>query len=415
MSILTRLRNSWNVFMGRDPTENIPPVYGGYSYAYRPDRVVLTRGNERSIINSIYNRIANDVAATKICHAMVDDNGKFLSERSSGLNDCLSLSANLDQTGRELIRDIVLSMIDEGVVAVVITDADYDPNNTSSFDICELKVGKITEWYPQQVRVNIYNELEGRKEDIIVEKRNTAIITNPFYSVMNEPNSTLQRLIRKLNLLDNMDEQSASDKLNLIIQLPYVIKSEARRQQAELRRKDIEQQLADSKYGIAYTDGTEHITQLNRSIENDLPSQIETLTNLLYAQLGITQSIMDGSANENVMLNYYSRTIEPIVAAIVDEFKRKFLTKTARTQGQSIWFFRDPFKLVPVTQIADIADKFTRNEILSSNEVRAIIGYKPVDDDAANELRNKNLNREADAPPSPNVVSDSDSEPNINL
>lgn len=394
MSFITRLQHGWNAFIGRDPTHQFPnqSYWRGPSYSYRPDRPVLTRGNERSIINSVYNRIATDVASAKLLHADLNSNGKFLSERDSGLNDCLTVEANLDQTGRELIQDIVLSMIDEGVVAVVPIDTTLNPDNTGGYDILSLRTGRIIEWYPDSVKVKVYNEKDGQKHEIVCPKKTVAIIQNPFYSVMNEPNSTLQRLIRKLNLLDTIDEQSSSGKLDLIIQLPYVIKTEARKQQAEARRKDIEQQLAGSKYGIAYTDGTEHITQLNRSLDNNLQTQVESLTNLLFSQLGITQEILNGTANEDTMLNYYTRTIEPILSAIADEFKRKFLTKTARTRGQSIWFFRDPFKLVPVSKVADIADKFTRNEILSSNEVRAIIGYKPVDDPAANELRNKNLN-----------------------
>lgn len=394
MSFITRLQHGWNAFIGRDPTHQFSnqSYWRGPSYSYRPDRPVLTRGNERSIINSVYNRIATDVASAKLLHADLDSNGKFLSERDSGLNDCLTIEANLDQTGRELIQDIVLSMIDEGVVAVVPIDTTLNPDNTGGYDILSLRTGRIIEWYPDSVKVKVYNEKDGQKHEIVCPKKTVAIIQNPFYSVMNEPNSTLQRLIRKLNLLDTIDEQSSSGKLDLIIQLPYVIKTEARKQQAEARRKDIEQQLAGSKYGIAYTDGTEHITQLNRSLDNNLQTQVESLTNLLFSQLGITQEILNGTANEDTMLNYYTRTIEPILSAIADEFKRKFLTKTARTRGQSIWFFRDPFKLVPVSKVADIADKFTRNEILSSNEVRAIIGYKPVDDPAANELRNKNLN-----------------------
>lgn len=408
---LTRLQHGWNAFVGRDPTKQYVNQnhWRGPSYSYRPDRPVLTRGNERSIINSVYNRIATDVASAKILHADLDSNGKFLSERKSKLNDCLTVEANLDQTGRELIQDIVLSMIDEGVVAVVPVETDYNPDMTGGYDILSLRTGRITEWYPDSVKVRLYNERDGQKHEIVCPKKTVAIIQNPFYTVMNEPNSTLQRLIRKLNLLDTIDEQNSSGKLDLIIQLPYVIKTAARRQQAEERRKDIEQQLAGSKYGIAYTDGTEHITQLNRSLDNNLQTQVVSLTELLFSQLGITQEILNGTANEDTMLNYYTRTIEPILSAIADEFKRKFLTKTARTQGQSIWFFRDPFKLVPVSKVADIADKFTRNEILSSNEVRAIIGYKPVDDPAANELRNKNLNQSKDGGISPPaVVNDED-------
>lgn len=398
LPFITMLQHGWNAFIGRDPTKQYADrnFWRGPSYSYRPDRPVLTRGNERSIINSVYNRIATDVASAKILHADLDSNGKFLSERKSGLNECLTVEANIDQTGRELIQDIVLSMIDEGVVAVVPVETDFNPDMTGGYDILSLRTGRIVEWYPDSVKVRLYNERDGQKHDIICPKKTVAIIQNPFYTVMNEPNSTLQRLIRKLNLLDTIDEQNSSGKLDLIIQLPYVIKTEARRQQAESRRKDIEQQLAGSKYGIAYTDGTEHITQLNRSLDNNLQTQVVSLTELLFSQLGITQEILNGTADEDTMLNYYTRTVEPILSAITDEFKRKFLSKTARTRGQSIWFFRDPFKLVPVSKVADIADKFTRNEILSSNEVRAIIGYKPVDDPKANELRNKNLNQAKD-------------------
>ena len=385
----SRLRHAWNAFRNRDPTEEFRDV--GQGYYYRPDRVRLTRGNERSIVTSIYNRIAIDVASIDIKHCRLDDNERFVSEIDSNLNSCLTLEANIDQTARAFRQDIVMSMFDEGCVAIVPVDTTLDPNKTNSYDILTMRTGKILEWYPQHVKVRVYNEKTGRKEDITVPKSTVGIIENPLYSIINEPNSTMQRLIRKLSLLDITDEQTASGKLDLIIQLPYVIKTEARRQQAENRRKDIEMQLASSKYGIAYTDGTERITQLNRSVENNLLKQIESLTSTLYSQLGITQAILDGTADEKTMLNYNNRTIEPIVSAIVDEMKRKFLTKTARSQKQTILFFRDPFKLVPVNDIAEIADKFTRNEITTSNEIRQIIGLKPSDDPKADQLINSNI------------------------
>ena len=385
----SRLRHAWNAFRNRDPTDQYRDI--GSGYYYRPDRVRLTGGNERSIVTSIYNRIALDVAAVDIKHCKIDENGRFISEVNSDLNSCLTLEANLDQTARAFKQDIIMSMLDEGCVAIVPVDTTLDPNVTNSYDILSMRTGKILEWYPTHVKVRVYNEKTGRKEDIILPKSDIGIIENPLYAIINEPNSTMQRLIRKLSLLDITDEQTASGKLDLIIQLPYVIKTEARRQQAENRRKDIEMQLASSKYGIAYTDGTEHITQLNRSVENNLLKQIESLTSTLYSQLGITQSILDGTADEKTMLNYNNRTIEPFVSAIVDEMKRKFLTKTARSQKQTIMYFRDPFKLVPVNDIAEIADKFSRNEILSSNEIRQIIGIKPSDDPKADELVNANI------------------------
>lgn len=388
MSFGSRLKHAWNAFTG-----NIQMNYRdlGMSYPYRADRPRMSRGNERSIVTSVYNRIALDVAALNVQHVRLDENGRFLSVIDDGLNNCLTLEANVDQTARSFIQDVVISMFDEGSVAIVPVDTTTDPNVSGSYDIQSLRVGQILDWYPQYIRTRVYNEQTGRKEDIVVPKSAVAIIENPLYAVINEPNSTMQRLIRKLNLLDVIDEQSGSGKLDLIIQLPYVIKTEARRQQAENRRKDIESQLSGSKYGIAYTDGTEHITQLNRSVNNNLMSQIEYLTSMLYSQLGITQSILDGTADEKTMLNYNNRTIEPIISAIVDEMKRKFLTKTARSQHQSISFFRDPFKLVPVNDIAEIADKFTRNEIMTSNEIRQVVGMKPSDDPRADELRNKNL------------------------
>ena len=388
MSFGSRLKHAWNAFTG-----NIQMNYRdlGMSYSYRADRPRMSRGNERSIVTSVYNRIALDVAALNVQHVRLDENGRFLSVIDDGLNNCLTLEANVDQTARSFIQDVVISMFDEGSVAIVPVDTTTDPNVSGSYDIQSLRVGQILDWYPQYIRTRVYNEQTGRKEDIVVPKSAVAIIENPLYAVINEPNSTMQRLIRKLNLLDVIDEQSGSGKLDLIIQLPYVIKTEARRQQAENRRKDIESQLSGSKYGIAYTDGTEHITQLNRSVNNNLMSQIEYLTSMLYSQLGITQSILDGTADEKTMLNYNNRTIEPIISAIVDEMKRKFLTKTARSQRQSISFFRDPLKLVPVNEIAEIADKFTRNEIMTSNEIRQVVGMKPSDDPRADELRNKNL------------------------
>lgn len=391
MGLMDRLQRGWNAFRNRDPTYGYRDY--GTSYTNRPDRVRFTRGNERTIVTSIYNRIALDVSAVSIKHCRLDENERFVSVVDSGLNTCLNLEANLDQTGRAFIQDAVMSMFDEGCVVLVPTDTSVNPTTTSSYDILSMRTGKVLEWYPAHVKVRVYNERTGKKEDITVPKSTVAIIENPLYAVINEPNSTMQRLIRKLSLLDITDEQTASGKLDLIIQLPYIIKTEARRQQAEQRRKDIEMQLAGSKYGIAYADGTERITQLNRSVENNLLKQIESLTSTLYSQLGITQAILDGTADEKTMLNYNNRTIEPIVSAIVDELKRKFLTKTARSQGQSILFFRDPFKLVPVNDIAEIADKFTRNEILTSNEIRQIIGMKPSDDPKADQLVNSNISQ----------------------
>ena len=388
MSLGARLKHAWNVFKAN---EFVKPRWDiGPSYHYRPDRPIFSRGNERSIITSVYNRIALDVAAITIQHVRLDDEGRFTSVMNTSLNSCLSLEANLDQTGRAFIQDIVQSMLDEGCVAIVPVDTDDDPEE-GSWKIETMRTGKILEWYPQHVKVRVYNEQTGKKEDVLVPKRTVAIVENPFYAVMNEPNSTMQRLIRKLNILDAIDEQSGSGKLNLIIQLPYVIKTEARRQQAEKRRKDIEEQLSGSKYGVAYTDGTEHVVQLNRPVDNNLMSQIEYLTSMLYSQLGLTQTIMDGSADDKTMLNYLTRTVEPILSAIVDEMKRKFLTKTARSQKQSILFFRDPFKLVPVSEIAEIADKMTRNEIMTSNEIRQKIGMTPSKDPNADKLRNSNL------------------------
>lgn len=386
----SRVKNAWNVFMNKDPSRRYADY--GPGYAQRPDRPRFTRGNERSIVTSVYNRIALDVAAVAIRHVRLDENGRYLEDMNSDLNNCLSLEANVDQTARAFIQDVVISMLDEGCVAIVPIETDVDPDDNSSFKIFSMRTGQILQWMPQYIRVRVYNDRTGMKEDIVVSKESVAIIENPLYSVINEPNSTMQRLIHKLNLLDAVDEQSSSGKLDLIIQLPYVIKTEARRQQAENRRRDIENQLSGSKYGIAYTDGTERITQLNRSVENNLMKQIEYLTNTLYSQLGMTTTVFDGTADEQTMLNYNNRTVEVFLSAITVEMKRKFLTKTARSQRQSIEFFRDPFRLVPVNDLAEIADKFTRNEIMTSNEIRQVIGMKPSKDPRADELRNKNLN-----------------------
>ena len=393
MDIGSRLKHAWNAFMNRDPTEVDYDI--GPAYYYRPDRPRLTRGNERSIVTAVYNRIALDVSDIDIRHVRLDENGRYIEDIDSGLNNCLTVEANIDQTGKAFIQDVVMSMLDEGCVAIVPVDTTLNPKVTGSYDINSMRTGKIIQWYPQHVKVNLYNDKTGRKEEVTLPKSMVAIIENPLYAVMNEPNSTLQRLIRKLNLLDYVDEQTGAGKLDLIIQLPYVIKSNARRQQAEDRRADIERQLKDSKYGIAYTDGTERITQLNRPVENNLMKQIEYLTSMLYSQLGINQTVLDGTADEKTMLNYTNRSIGPIISAIVDEMKRKFLTKTARSQMQSIRYFKDPFKLVPVNEIAEISDKLTRNEIASSNEIRQIIGWKPSQDPAADELRNKNLNQQS--------------------
>ena len=389
-SIGSRLRHAWNAFFNKDPTKHTDL---GMSYSYRPDRHRFSGGNERTITTSIYNRIALDVASVQIQHVQLDKDERFSSVIKSALNDCLTLSANTDQTGRSFIQDVVISMFDEGVVALVPVDTTEDPTITGAFDINSLRTGQIIEWYPQHVKVKVYNEKTGKKEDIVMPKSRVAIIENPLYAVINQPNSTMQRLVRKLALLDAVDEQSSAGKLDLIIQLPYTIKSSARKEQAENRRKEIEAQLTGSKYGIAYTDGTEKVTQLNRPLENNLLKQVEYLTSMLYSQLGLTQSILDGTADEKTMLNYNNRTIEPIVAAIADELKRKFLTKTARTKGQTILYFRDPFKLVPVNDIAEIADKFTRNEIMTSNEIRQVIGMKPSDDPKADQLINSNINQ----------------------
>ena len=387
----TRLQHAWSAFTNK-PTA---PVYRdlGQGSSIRPDRTTLSYGNERSIVQSIYTRLGIDVASVNIQHVRHDQNGRYTDIVNSGLQTCLTVEANIDQSGRALLQDIAMSMFDEGSVAIVPVETNLNPTLTGGYDILSLRTGKIIEWYPQHVRVKLYNDKTGLKEEIMLPKKVVAIIENPLYSVMNEPNSTLKRLIRKLNLLDANDEKASSGKLDIIIQLPYSIKSEMRKNQAEDRRKDIEAQLTGSAYGIAYIDGTEKITQLNRPAENNLMGQIEYLTSMLYSQLGLTESIFNGTADEKEMLNYYNRTIEPILSAVVEGMDRKFLTKTARTQGQRLQFFRDPFKLVPVTELANIADKFTRNEILSSNEIRSIIGYKPSTDPSADALRNKNINQ----------------------
>ena len=392
MGIRDRLQHAWNAFVYNDNNYVDPQNLGGLS-TFRPDRVHFSRGVERSIVTSVYNRLALDVSSIAIKHVRLDENGRFKEEVDSGLQNCLNVEANIDQTGRAFLQDVVMSMLDEGCVAIVPVDTTIDPAKSGSYEINTMRTGKILEWYPAHVRVRVYNDRKGIHEEVVLPKSAVAIIENPLYAVINEPNSTMQRLIRKLNLLDVVDEQTSSGKLDLIIQLPYVIKTDARRKQAEERRKDIEMQLSGSKYGIAYTDGTERITQLNRPAENNLMKQVEYLTSMLYSQLGLTQSIMDGSADDKTMLNYYNRTVEPILAAITDEIKRKFLTKTARAQKQTVMYFRDPFKLTPVVDLAEIADKFTRNEIMTSNEIRQIVGMKPAKDPSADELRNKNLNQ----------------------
>lgn len=388
-SIGSRFKRAWNLFLNRDPTYG----YGdyGYSSGRRPDRIRLTRGNERSIITSVYNRISTDAAAVDIKHVRLDDNGRFLEEIGSNFNNCLTTEANIDQTGRAFMQDVVMSMLDEGCVAIVPVDTDTDPDSTGSYNIQSLRTGQIKEWYPEHIRVRVYNDRTGQKQDVAIPKSSAAIIENPFYAVMNEPNSTMQRLIRKLNILDAIDEQSGSGKLDLIVQLPFSVRNDIKRKQAEARRRDLEEQLSKSKYGVGYIDITEHVTQLNRPVENKLMTQIEYLTSMLYSQLGITQSILDGTASEQELLNYNNRTIEPILSAIVNELKRKFLTKTARAQRQSVEFYSDPFRLVPVNSMAEIADKFTRNEIMTSNEIRQIVGMRPSSDPKADELRNSNL------------------------
>lgn len=393
-TVIERIQHGWDAFMNKDPTmfrQNL----GGSSYI-RPDRPRLTRGNEKSLVTAVINKIAIDCAQVDIKHVQCDGNGRYLFDRDSGLEECLTLSANIDQSGRAFRQDVIMSMMDEGVVAIVPTNTNNDIRTSTSFDIGTMRTAKIINWYPQHVRVRIYNEYTGRHEEQVYPKKSVCIIENPLFAVMNEPNSTLKRLMHKLALLDYVDEQQGAGKLDLIIQLPYTIKTEARRQMAEKRRKDIEMQLSESKYGIAYTDGTEHITQLNRSVENQLLTQVNDLTSMLYSQLGITKEIMEGTADESVMNNYYNRTIEPILSAVVDEMRRKFLTKTARSQGQDIKYFRDPFKLVPTTQLAELADKFTRNEIMTSNEFRQVVGMKPSADPHADELRNANISAAKD-------------------
>ena len=402
MGLLDRIKNGWNAFVNnRDPTYDTSYMDLGRSYYYRPDRVKFSWGNEQTTVSAIANRIALDVSDIDIRHVKLDEEGRFKEYVNSGLDYCLRTEANIDQSNKDFIQDIVMSMIDEGVVAVVPVDTDIDPTNTGSYDIRTMRTGKIVQWYPRHVKIKLYNDRKGEKEEVILPKENVAIIQNPLYAVMNEPNSTMKRLVKKLALLDAIDEQSGSGKLDLIIQLPYIIKSDARREQAEKRRKDIEMQLSGSKYGIAYTDGTERITQLNRPVENNLMKQIEYLTSMLYSQLGFHQSILDGTADEKTMLNYTNRTIKPIISAIVAEFKRKFLTKTARSQNQSISFFRDPFSLVPANELAEIADKFTRNEILSKNEIRQIIGRKPSSDPKADQLINSNISQPDGTTPKP--------------
>lgn len=393
LSFGSRIRRAWNVFKNRDPMTDMSWRLG-YGDSQRADRVILSSNNEKTIVNAIYNRIALDVASLKFRHVRLDKNERFKEEMSTGLNEVLKTEANLDQSGRAFVHDMVLSMIDEGVVAAVPVETTDDPEVSSSYDILQMRVGPIVEWYPQHVKVRLYNSVTGQRQEFTFRKRDVAILENPFYAVMNAPNSTLQRLIRKLRLLDVIDEQAGSGKLDLIIQLPYTIRSEARQQQAEVRRKSVEDQLAGNKLGIAYIDSTEKVIQLNRSVENNLLKQVEYLTSMLYSQLGFSQSILDGTADEQTMLNYQNKTVEPLASTITDEFKRKFLTKTARTQGQSVMFFTEPFRITPVSQIAEIADKFTRNEILTSNEIRQIIGIKPSDDPKADELRNSNLNQE---------------------
>lgn len=393
LSFGSRIRRAWNVFKNRDPMTDMSWRLG-YGDSQRADRVILSSNNEKTIVNAIYNRIALDVASLKFRHVRLDENERFKEEMSTGLNEVLKTEANLDQSGRAFVHDMVLSMIDEGVVAAVPVETTDDPEVSSSYDILQMRVGPIVEWYPQHVKVRLYNSVTGQRQEFTFRKRDVAILENPFYAVMNAPNSTLQRLIRKLRLLDVIDEQAGSGKLDLIIQLPYTIRSETRQQQAEVRRKSVEDQLAGNKLGIAYIDSTEKVIQLNRSVENNLLKQVEYLTSMLYSQLGFSQSILDGTADEQTMLNYQNKTVEPLASTITDEFKRKFLTKTARTQGQSVMFFTEPFRITPVSQIAEIADKFTRNEILTSNEIRQIIGIKPSDDPKADELRNSNLNQE---------------------
>lgn len=406
-NLVTKFKNAWNAFNERAPAEEYVKPQGMVSIM-RPDRVRFRCGNERSIITTVYNKIAVDVAAVNILHARVDANNRFKEPMRTGLNECLTLEANKDQTSRAFIQDLVMSMFDEGCIAVVPVDADINLRTNNTFDILSMRTAKILEWYPDYVRLRLYNDRTGRKEELTLPKSKVAIIENPFYAIMNEPNSTAQRLIHKLSLLDNIDEEIGSGKLNMLIQLPYVVKTDARRQQAENRRSDIERQLTESKFGIAYTDGTEKVMQLGRPLDNNILDQVKYLKEELYNQLGLSPTIFNGTADEATMINYYNSTLEPILAAIIDEFKRKFLSKTARTQGQSIIYIREPFRLVPVSQLAEIADKFTRNEILSTNEIRPIVGYKPVDDPSADELRNKNISPSQEEKLPPPMTSDAD-------
>ncbi len=399
MNPLAGLKHAWNLFSYEDSPKRRSPT--GSSYYRNPNRASFSRGNERTIVTSVYNRLALDTASVAIRHVRLDENDRFEDYMGSGLDNCLSTEANIDQTSRNFIQDIVISMMDEGYVAVVPVDTSLDPNNTSSFDILTLRTARIVQWYPDSVTVSIYNDRTGMKQDVTLLKSQIGIIENPLYAVINEPNSTMQRLIRKLALMDNADEEVSSGNLDLLIQLPYVVKTDAKRAQAEERRREIEAQLNGSKYGVAYIDGTEHVTQLNRPIENNFIKQVQYLTELLYSQLGLTQSILDGTADDKTLNNYFNRTIEPILAAIADEFHRKFLTKTARSQRQAVRYYRDPFKLIPVTEVSEIADKFTRNEIMTSNEVRQVIGMRPSKDPAADELRNKNLSQPTDAKTAP--------------
>lgn len=392
-SFTSRLKHAWNAFLSRDPPRE-PYTDSGYMYgtSYRPDKYRYSLGGDRSIVTSIYNRISMDCASVNINHVRLDENKRYIETIDSGLNNCISFQANIDQTGRSFIQDAVMTMLEEGCVALVPVETTLNPKQTGSYDILSMRAGKVVEWFPEHVKVNVYNEKIGQRQDIVLPKKITAIAENPFYSVMNEPNSNLQRLNRKLALIDISDEDATSGKLDLIVQLPYMLKGETKKKAAEERRKDLQNQLSSSQYGVAYIDSTEHVIQLNRAVENNLLSRVDYYTKRVYSDLGLTDSIMDGTADEKTMLNYESRTVEPIVAALVDAMNCKFLTKTARTQGQTVWYFKDPFKLVPVTQLAELADKLTRNEIMTSNEVRQIIGLKPSDDPRADELRNKNLN-----------------------
>lgn len=411
INIGSRLKHAWNAFLNRDPPGS--RYYGG-GYSYRPDRMRFSRGSERTIINAIYNRIALDAASITINHVKLDKNNRFDSIIDSGLNYCLNIEANADQTGRGLIQDIVMTFLEEGVAAVVPEKTNFDPRYSNSYEIYSMRVGVPVEWYPNHVRVRLFNELTGQKEEITFPKKMVALIENPFYAVMNAPNSTMQQLVRKLALLDVVDEQAGSGKLDMIIQLPYVIKTDARRKQANERREEIEKQLSGSKYGIAYTDGTERIVQLNRSLENNILKSIEYLTNMVYSQLGVTQEILNGTADEKTMNNYMNRIIEPVVSAITDEFNRKFLTKTARTQGQSIMCFHDPFRLAPVSMIAEMADKFTRNEIMTPNEIRQVIGMKPSKDPKSDQLVNRNIASADEGMPVQGKENDADEQGNAN-